>query len=79
MTREEIEDKLRRIKFCIRRKIPVELNGAEYIPAVLNLRYSESDGFYYTVQLDDRNRTDSSVTVGLEDIDWPSEGNGYKL
>lgn len=79
MTREETEKTLRAIKFCIRRKIPVNRNGADYIPSVLNLRYSDNDGFFYTVQLNDINRLNSSITVGIEDVEWPAEGNGYKL
>lgn len=79
MTRDEIEETLRRIKFCMRRKIKVAFNSAEYYVAVLNLRHSERDGFYYAVQLDDVNRLNSSITVGIESIDWPTEGNGYTL
>ena len=63
----------------MRRRIKVTYNDSEYFAAVLNLRHSERDGFYYTVQLDDVNRLNSSITVGIENIDWPTEGNGYKL
>lgn len=79
MTRDRIEETLRRIKFCMRRRIAVTYNNAEYYVAVLNLRHSKRDGFYYTVQLDDINRLNSSITVGIESIDWPIEGNGYTL
>ena len=79
MNRNKIEGILRRIKFCMRRRIKVTYNSAEYYVAVLNLRHSERDGFYYTVQLDDVNRLNSSITVGIESIDWPTEGNGYTL
>ena len=82
MTRLEIEEKLRRIKFCMRRGIPVELSGAKYHIEALRLRYRESEtesGFYYTVELSDANRLNSSITVGLNDVEWPSEGGGFKL
>ena len=82
MTRSEIEEKLRRIKFCMRRGIPVELNAAKYHIEALRLRYRESEtesGFYYTVELSDVNRINSSITVGLNDIEWPTEGGGFRL
>lgn len=79
MNREEIELTLRKIKFCIRRKIKIKYRDADYFASVLNLRHSERDGFYYTVQLDDVNRLDSSITVGIDEVEWPTHGNGYEL
>ena len=82
MNRTEIEEKLRRIKFCMKRKIPVEFHGANYRVEALQLRYREAGaeiGFLYSVELSDVNRINSSITVGLNDIDWPTEGGGFKL
>ena len=82
MNRSEIEEKLRRIKFCMKRRIPVEFDGAQYITEALQLRYRAigvESGFYYSVELSDINRINSSITVGLNDVDWPTEGGGFKL
>lgn len=82
MNRAEIEKILRRIKFCMRRGILIELNGAKYHIEALRLRYRENEtesGFYYTVELSDANRINSSITVGLNDIEWPTEGGGFRL
>ena len=82
MNRSEIEEKLRRIKFCMKRKIPVEFHGGNYRVEALQLRYRESGaeiGFLYSVVLSDINRINSSITVGLNDIEWPTEGGGFKL
>lgn len=82
MNRNEIEEQLRRIKFCMRHRVTVEWNGAEYHIEALRLRYRESEtesGFYYTVELSDVNRINTSVTVGLNDVEWPSEGGGFKI
>lgn len=82
MNRTEIEEKLRLIKFCMKRRIPVEFGGAQYITEALQLRYraiGAESGFYYSVELSDINRINSSITVGLNDVDWPTEGGGFKL
>ena len=82
MNRTEIEEKLRLIKFCMKRRIPVEFDGAQYITEALQLRYraiGAESGFYYSVELSDINRINSSITVGLNDVDWPTEGGGFKL
>lgn len=82
MNRTEIEEKLRLIKFCMKRRIPVEFDGAQYITEALQLRYraiGAECGFYYSVELSDINRINSSITVGLNDVDWPTEGGGFKL
>ena len=76
MDREHIESLLTKVKFCIARKITVNFNTGLYIPSALQLRHN-GKRFYYTVILDDYKRRDSSITVGLEDIDWPSSGGGY--
>lgn len=79
MTRDEIVEIQRRAKFCMRRRIPVEWNGAEYIPSALILRFKETEGFYYSVELTDKNRLNSTVTVGLDDVEFPTEGGGFTL
>lgn len=79
MTRDEIIELQTRVKFCMKRRVPVEWNGSEYIPSGMFLRYRESDGFYYTVELTDKNRLNSTVTVGLDEVEWPSEGGGFKI
>ena len=82
MNRSELYEKLRRTKFCMKRRIPVELNAAKYIPEALQLRYRASgaeSGFYYSVILSDVNRVNSSISVGINEIEWPTEGGGFKL
>lgn len=79
MTREELTEIQRRVKFCIKRRIPVPYRTGQYYVDGMVLRYSERDGFYYTVILSDANRTNTSLTVGIEDVDFPNEGGGYKL
>lgn len=79
MTRDEIVEIQRRAKFCMRRRIAVNWNGAEYIPSALVLRFKETEGFYYSVELTDKNRLNSTVTVGLDDVEFPTEGGGFTL
>ncbi len=69
----------RKIKFCIRHRIIVEFNGKKYFPSGMSLRFKEPDGFFYTVELTDPNRLNSTVTVGIDDVDWPEEGGGFRL
>lgn len=78
MDKELIKTLLSRVKFCIARKVVVNFNSGQYIPSALQLRHNGKD-FYYTVILDDYNRHDSSITVGLNDVDWPSSGGGYYI
>ena len=69
----------RKIKFCIRHRIKVEFGGKKYFPSGMSLRYKEPDGFFYTVELTDPNRLNSTITVGINDVDWPEEGGGFRL
>jgi len=79
MTVDEIKQIQTKIKFCMKRGIKVEYKGSEYIIGAMLLRYSESNGFYYTVELIDPSRLNSTVTAGICDVDFPSEGGGYKI
>ena len=79
MSAEEIRELQRRIKFCMKRRVPVSFGSGRFYVTVMNLRYSERDGFFYTVELTDVNRLNSTITVGLDDIEWPTEGGGYKI
>lgn len=76
MNAEEIRETLNKIKFCIAHKIPVRLQWGEYYPAVLNLRLIK-DKFAYTVEMHSLNGSNSTVTVGIDDVDWPTSGGGY--
>ena len=79
MTREEIETIQRRIKFCMKRHIPVKWSGIDYYPTAMILRYNETEGFYYAVELTDRNRTNSIITVGIDAVEFPTEGGGFTI
>lgn len=68
-----------RVKFCMRRSVPVRHRGAEYTVSAMLLRYSDKDGFFYTVELTDPKRLNSTITAGIEDVDFPSEGGGFRL
>lgn len=84
MTSEEFTKIKKRIQFCMRHLIPVEvnLNGVHgtYIPTALIQRYSEyQKGIIYCVEMRDEHRVNSTITIGIEAVDWPAEGGGYKL
>lgn len=76
MSSEEIKQLLNRAKFCIAHKIPVRLLWGEYIPAALVLRYVDRN-WLYTVEMQDKNRINSIITIGLNDVDWPNVGGGF--
>lgn len=77
--RSELEEALRRAKFCIKRRAPVNWQGLEYFLSALILRYDKDRGFIYLIELTDPKRLNSTVTVGLSDIELPTEGGGFKL
>lgn len=79
MEKAELEEALRRAKFCMKRRIVVPYNGAEYIPHGLYLQYSEKDGFFYSIELIQNSRRNCLIIVPLDDVDLPAEGGGYKL
>ena len=79
MTREEIENIQRRVKFCMRRHIPVQFNDGRYFVTGMYLRYTDGEGFYYSVELTDVFRLNSTLTVGIDAVDFPSEGGGFKI
>lgn len=79
MTVDELRAVQKRVKFCMRRSLTVQYRGSDYIISAMLLRYNEKDGFCYTVELSDPKRLNSTVTAGLEDIDFPSEGGGFRL
>ena len=84
MTSEEFTKIKKRIQFCMRHLIPVEVNlndvHGRYIPVALVQRYSEyQKGIVYSVEMRDENRVNSTITVGIEKIDWPTEGRGHTL
>lgn len=76
MDKEQIQILLNRVKFCVARKVVVEFGSGLYIPSAIVLRHNGKE-FFYTVVLDDYYRRNSSITVGLADIDWPTSGGGY--
>ena len=67
--RARIEQQLADVKRCISRQTPVLYCGAEYIAAALILR-KPPQGWLYSVELVDQKAKRSTVTVGLEDINW---------
>ena len=77
--RSELEEALRRAKFCIKRRAPVSWQGLEYYLSALILRYCKDRGFIYLVELTDPKRLNSTVTIGLSDIELPTEGGGFKI
>ena len=76
MNSEEIKRLLNKAKFCISHHIPVQLQWGEYIPAALVLRYVNQE-WLYTVEMQDKKRMDTTITIGLEDVDWPTAGGGF--
>lgn len=80
MNKEELIEKQRRVKFCMRRRVPVQYGekGKYYVEAML-LRYSNQFGFTYSVELSDVKRINSTITVGIDDLDFPKEGGGFSL
>ncbi len=76
MNSEEIKRLLNKAKFCISHQIPVQLQWGEYIPAALVLRYVNQE-WLYTVEMQDKKRMDTTITIGLEDVDWPTAGGGF--
>lgn len=84
MTSEEFTKIKKRIQFCMRHLIPVEVNlnnvHGNYIPVALIQRYSEyQKGIIYCVEMRDENRINSTITIGIEAVDWPAEGKGCVL
>jgi hypothetical protein len=79
MTVDELKEIQRRVKFCMRRGVSVQFREAEYLVTAMLLRYNEKDGFFYTVELTDAKRLNSTVTAGLSDIVFPAEGGGFRL
>lgn len=75
----ELEEALRRAKFCMKRRVMIQYNGAEYLPHGLYLQYSEQDGFFYSIELIQNSRRNCLIIVPLNDVDLPAEGGGYKL
>jgi len=67
--RERITEQLADVKRCIARKTPVQYLGAVYVPDALILRKPPS-GWLYSVELVDQKAKRSTVTVGLEDVNW---------
>ena len=67
--RAKIEALLAEVKRCISRRTPVRYGGAVYVPAALILR-KPPQGWLYSVELVDQNAKRSTVTVGLEDVNW---------
>lgn len=74
---EELRDRLNRIKFCMKRSVPVKYCEVEYIVNSLNLKYY--DDFYYTVTLTDPRRLNSTLIVSIELVEFPTEGGRYYL
>lgn len=84
MTKEEITDALSRVKFCMKHRLTIEIHNRHaaglYVPAALVLRFSENlGGFIYTVEMQDPKRKNSTITIGLDEADWPTEGGGFIL
>ena len=84
MTSEEFTKIKKRIQFCMKHLIPVEvnLNGVHgnYIPTALIQRYSEyQKEIVYSVEMRDEKRINSTITIGIDAVDWPAEGKGCVL
>ena len=76
MTKQEIQSLLNRIKFCIVHSVVVDYRSGQYVPFRIVLSYVKNE-WLYSVEMHDCKRKDSSITVAVTDIDWPTTGGGF--
>ena len=79
MTQDEIRETLRRVKFCMRRQIEISCGTGKYYVTAIVLRHSQSEDFIYSVELTDANRINTTITIGLEGAEFPTEGGKWRL
>lgn len=77
----DIKDILKRANFCLANKLPVQVNTNEvsgkFIPLHLIKSFNEKKEPIYEMWLADTKAKSSSITVAIEDVDWPTSGGGF--
>ena len=72
---------LKRANFCLANKIPVQIDTSNmhgtFIPLSLVKRFDDKRRPIYEMWLADTKAKSSSVSVAIEDVDWPTSGGGY--
>lgn len=77
----DIKETLRRANFCLANKIPVYVDTKDvtgtFIPLHLIKRFNDKKEPIYEMCMADAKAQHSSITLGVEDVDWPTSGGGF--